>query len=410
MFPCSRGWGTEFRRLKRSAVFLQGAAVTFQMPEKEGLAQRMSFLRRARRVVVKVGSAVLTGADGLHVETMASLVGEVAMLRGRGIEVILVSSGAVAAGRRIIGDRAWVSGLKEKQAAAAVGQSGLMRTYEDLFGAHDLHVAQLLLTHDDLASRRRYLNVRNTVLTLLSWGVVPIINENDTVSVSELRFGDNDNLAAQMTNLTEADLFVCLTDVEGLFTANPALDPSAVKVLTVARIDRRIEAMAGNVRSAMGTGGMRSKIRAARMVSARGGCSFIGPGRRPGILASLFAGEPVGTFFLPKADRMASRKHWIAYTLRPKGYLVLDDGACRALVERKKSLLPAGITEVRGRFGVGAPVHCLDASGRAFAAGLVNYRSSDIEKIMGARTSDIENILGFRDSDEVIHRDNLVIL
>ena len=384
--------------------------MTFQLPEEEGLARRMEHLRRARRVVVKVGSAVLTAADGLHVPTMSALAGEMAALREQGIEVILVSSGAVAAGRRILGCGSGCAGLREKQAAAAVGQSGLMRTYEKLFSGRGLRVAQLLLTHDDLASRRRYLNVRNTVTTLLSWGVVPIVNENDTVSVSELRFGDNDNLAAQMTNLTEADLLVCLTDVDGLFTANPARDPDAVRVLTVARIDRKVEAMAGNVNSALGTGGMRSKIKAARMVSDRGGCSFIGPGRRPGILRDLFAGEPVGTFFLPREERMASRKHWIAYTLRPKGYLRLDDGARRALVERKKSLLAAGITGVEGRFGVGDPVHCLDASGRAFAAGLVNYRSADIEKIKGARTSEIEKILGFKDSDEVIHRDNLVVL
>jgi len=384
--------------------------VTFQLSEKKGLEERFFLLRKARRLVIKVGSAVLTGSDGLHRETMASLVSETAALKKRGIEVILVSSGAVADGRRIIGERAMAPGLKEKQAAAAVGQSGLMRVYEDLFGQHELKVAQLLLTHNDFAGRERYLNVRNTILTLLEWGVTPIINENDTVSVSELRFGDNDNLAAQVTNLIEADIFVCLTDVEGLFTGNPARNKDAVKVLTVAKIDRKVEAMAGNVNSAMGSGGMRSKIRAAKMVSARGGCSFIGPGRSPGVLSRLFAGEAVGTFFFPESNRLGSRKHWIAYTLRPKGFLVLDQGACRALVKNNRSLLPAGIKEVRDRFGVGDPVQCLDEGGNAIAAGLVNYRSRDLEKIMGRRTDEIETILGFRDSDEVIHRDNLVLL
>ncbi len=384
--------------------------MTFQVSEKKGIEERLFLLRKARRVVVKVGSAVLTGSDGLHRETMASLVAEIVTLKKRGLEVILVSSGAVADGRRIIGPRAVSPGLKEKQAAAAVGQSGLMRIYADLFGDHGLHVAQLLLTHNDFSCRERYLNVRNTILTLLEWGVTPIINENDTVSVSELRFGDNDNLGAQVTNLVEADLFVCLTDVDGLYTANPDHDPQAVRVLTVARIDRRVEAMAANVRSVMGTGGMRSKIRAAKMVSACGGCSFIGPGRGPGILTRLFAGEAVGTFFLPEVKHLASRKHWIAYTLRPKGFLILDDGACRAVVKKKTSLLPAGIKEVRGRFGVGAPVRCLDGQGREIAAGLVNYRSGDIERIMGRRTDEIESLLGFRDSDEVIHRDNLVLL
>ena len=384
--------------------------MTFQLSEKKGLEERFFLLRKARRLVIKVGSAVLTGSDGLHRETMASLVSETAALKKRGIEVILVSSGAVADGRRIIGERAMAPGLKEKQAAAAVGQSGLMRVYEDLFGQHELKVAQLLLTHNDFAGRERYLNVRNTILTLLEWGVTPIINENDTVSVSELRFGDNDNLAAQVTNLIEADIFVCLTDVEGLFTGNPARNKDAVKVLTVAKIDRKVEAMAGNVNSAMGSGGMRSKIRAAKMVSARGGCSFIGPGRSPGVLSRLFAGEAVGTFFFPESNRLGSRKHWIAYTLRPKGFLVLDQGACRALVKNNRSLLPAGIKEVRDRFGVGDPVQCMDEGGNAIAAGLVNYRSRDLEKIMGRRTDEIETILGFRDSDEVIHRDNLVLL
>jgi glutamate 5-kinase len=252
--------------------------------------------------------------------------------------------------------------------------------------------------------------VRNTIFTLLAWGIIPIINENDTVSVEELRFGDNDTLGAMITNLIEADIFVCLTDVEGLFTGNPSVDPSAEKVQTVVRVNRKVEDMAGNVMSALGTGGMQSKIKAAKIVATGGGCSFIGPGRQGDVLERLFAGEQIGTFFLPKPEKMQSRKHWIAYTLKPKGELVLDAGACRALVKGGKSLLPSGIIEIRGRFGVGAPVHCLDENGAAIATGLVNYNSADIDKVKGVQTNKIENILGFKDSDEIIHRDNLVLI
>ncbi|MFO7605897.1 MAG: glutamate 5-kinase [Desulfurivibrionaceae bacterium] len=384
--------------------------MTFQVSLEEGLMLRRDFLDRAKRIVIKVGSAVLTGREGLELEVVDSLVRQLASLRQQGREVILVSSGAVAAGRRKLRLTRPVSGIKEKQAAAAVGQSNLMRTYEDVFARYDQTVAQILLTHDDLANRDRYLNVRNTIFTLLDWGIIPIINENDTVSVEELRFGDNDTLGGMITNLIEADIFVCLTDVDGLFTGNPAVDPTAEKVLTVTRINRQVEEMAGNVSSALGTGGMQSKIRAAKMVATGGGSSFIGPGRRSDVLDLLFAGEPIGTFFLPKPEKMQSRKHWIAYTLKPKGELVLDSGACRALIENGKSLLPSGIIEVRGRFGVGASVHCLAENGKAVAVGLVNYNSGDLDKLKGVRTSEIKTILGFKDSDEIIHRDNLVIL
>ncbi|MFN2365917.1 MAG: glutamate 5-kinase [Desulfurivibrionaceae bacterium] len=384
--------------------------MTFQVSLEEGLKLRRDFLDRAKRIVIKVGSAVLTGGEGLELEVVDGLVRQLASLRQQGREVILVSSGAVAAGRRKLRLTRPVSAIKEKQAAAAVGQSNLMRTYEDIFARYDQTVAQILLTHDDLANRDRYLNVRNTIFTLLDWGIIPIINENDTVSVEELRFGDNDTLGGMITNLIEADIFICLTDVEALFTGNPAVDPTAEKVLTVTRINRQVEEMAGNVSSALGTGGMQSKIRAAKMVATGGGSSFIGPGRRSDVLDLLFAGEPIGTFFLPKPEKMRSRKHWIAYTLKPKGELVLDRGACRALIENGKSLLPSGIVEVRGRFGVGAPVHCLAENGKAVAVGLVNYSSGDLDKLKGVRTSEIKTILGFKDSDEIIHRDNLVIL
>jgi glutamate 5-kinase len=285
-----------------------------------------------------------------------------------------------------------------------------MRFYEDIFARLGYKVAQVLLTHDDLSNRNRYLNVRNTILTLLEWKIIPVINENDTVSVEELRFGDNDTLGALITNLIEADLFVCLTDVDGLYTGNPHEDSQARPVYTVAKVDKKVETMAGYVVGALGTGGMQSKIQAARMVSARGGSSFIGSGREEGIMQQLFACEPVGTFFLPQVEKMQSRKHWIAYVLRPQGYLVLDQGACKALMKGGKSLLPSGILEIRGTFGVGAPVQCLDEKGSAVATGLSNYSANDLNKIKGLNTGQIEETLGYKDSDEAIHRDNLVIL
>lgn len=384
--------------------------MTFQVPKEKGLQLRQDYLSKAKRVVVKVGSAVLTSKDGLNFKVLENLAGQLSLLRKSGREVILVSSGAVAAGKKKLGVLQKEISLKEKQAAAAVGQSTLMRGYEDNFDRLDQKVAQVLLTHEDLSNRGRYLNVRNTLFTLLEWGILPIINENDTVSVEELRFGDNDELGAMVTNLTEADIFVCLTDVAGLYTGNPSTNHDAEPVYTVANVNKQVEDMAGNVTSALGTGGMHSKIMAAKMVAARGGCSFIGPGREKDILQRLFAGESVGTFFLPKEEKLQSRKHWLAYTLRPKGFLVLDAGACKALVKSGKSLLPSGIKEVRGKFRVGAPVHCLDEKGHALAAGLVNYNSEEIEKIHGVQTSQIEKALGYKDSDEVIHRDNLVIL
>ena len=385
--------------------------MTFQISKEKGFELRKTYMDKAKRVVVKVGSAVLTGVQGLDVGVLENLASELSFLINSGREVILVSSGAVAAGKKRLGlsmDREL--GLKEKQGAAAVGQSSLMRSYEIVFDQMGFKVAQVLLTHDDLSHRDRYLNVRNTILTLLNWNIIPIINENDTVSVEELRFGDNDTLGALITNLIEADLFICLTDVDSLYTGNPHEDSEAKQVYTIARVDKKVENMAGHVVGALGTGGMKSKIKAARMVSARGGSSFIGSGRIDDIIQKLFKGEPVGTFFLPKAEKMQSRKHWIAYVLRPKGSLVLDKGACRALVKNGKSLLPSGIIEVRGNFGVGAPVQCLDEKENVIASGLTNYNAADLGRIKGVKTNRIEKILGYKDSDEVIHRDNLVVL
>lgn len=385
--------------------------MTFQVNKDDGLYYRQTLFDNAKRVVIKAGSAVLTNDNGLKTGAIDNIARELSFLRETGREVILVSSGAVAAGRKHLGDNVRLSNeLKVKQALAAMGQGVLMQAYEQAFGVYGQKVAQVLLTHSDLSSRDRYLNVRNTILTLFDFGIIPIINENDTVSLEELRFGDNDTLGALMSNMIGADMFIILTDVDGLFTASPQEDSNARAVYTVADINREVEEMAGFTKSALGTGGMQSKIRAAKMVAASGGSSFIGPGNRANILQDLFSGDMIGTFFLPRAEKIKSRKHWIAYVLKPQGYFVLDEGAYRAVVERGKSLLPSGIVAVSGHFDVGAPVQCRTKDNRIIASGLTNYRSEDIEKIKGRKSGEIKEILGFCDSDEIIHRDNLVLL
>jgi glutamate 5-kinase len=378
---------------------------------EDGLYLRQTLFDKARRIVVKVGSAVLTDQNGIASDVVKNIVSEICFLHNSGREVILVSSGAVAAGiKKISYCQNSALGIKEKQALAAIGQSSLMQTYEECFSSFDLNTAQVLLTHSDLALRDRYLNVRNTLLTLFKFNVIPVINENDTVSVQELRFGDNDTLGAYICNLIEADMFICLTDVLGLYTGNPEKDSKAEPIYTITEITPEVEAMVHNVRSSLGTGGMESKINAAKIVSSGGGSSFIGPGREKEILQKLFSGQMVGTFFLPCKERIQSRKRWIATVLKAQGSLTLDAGACKALCNRGKSLLPSGIKSIQGRFGVGDPVHCCDESGKKIAIGLINYSSEDTHKIKGKHSSNIEKILGYKDNDEIMHRDNLVIL
>ncbi len=385
--------------------------MTIDMGLEEGLYYRQTLFDKARRIVVKVGSAVLTDEDGVDQRVVDNLADELSFLQESGREVLLVSSGAVAAGKKKIHlDRFPVHGIKEKQALAAIGQSCLMEKYDKAFGRNAKQIAQVLLTHDDLANRDRYLNIRNTLLTLLRFGVIPIINENDTVSVEELRFGDNDNLAALITNLIEADMLICLTDVLGLYDGDPALSEQARPVYTVAEITPQIEAMVGNTKSLQGTGGMLSKLKAAQKVAQRGGSSFIGPGKKKHVLQKLFSGELVGTFFLPSKEKIQSRKHWIRHVLRSKGSIYVDDGAKHALVKGGKSLLPSGIIKLEGVFGVGEPVYLVSENGDKIAMGLVNYDSADIAQICGVHTDQIEKILGFKDSDEVIHRDNMVLV
>jgi glutamate 5-kinase len=382
-----------------------------QTAQEEGLYNRQTLFDRAKRVVVKVGSAILTAKDDLNHEVIDNLAREISFLHNSGREVILVTSGAVSAGKRKVKfpDERELT-MREKQELAAIGQSRLMHDYDEAFGKHGKNIAQILLTHSDLADRKRYLNVRNTILTLFDFGVIPVINENDTVSTEELKFSDNDNLGALVANLIEADMFICLTDVDALYDRNPLIDPEAKAISTVTEVTEEIEAMAGNSKSVLGTGGMRSKIHAAKMVSAGGGSSFIGPGRRKDILQHLFSGEMVGTFFLPRSEKMQSRKRWIAYVLKPQGTLQLDQGACLAITAKGKSLLPSGILAIEGQFDQGDCVRCVDGQEHPIAVGLVNFCSEDLRKIKGLRSDMIEKVLGFKENDEVLHRDNLVIL
>jgi glutamate 5-kinase len=374
----------------------------------ERLALKARLVRRARRVVVKIGSNVLAGPHGLRRERVRALAGDIARLVASGRQVVVVSSGAVAAGAARLGPRR--SRIEWRQAAAAVGQIGLMAAYERAFGAHERQVAQVLLTHADLADRRRYLNARHTLLTLLGLGIVPVVNENDTVAVEELKFGDNDDLSALTAALVEADLLVMLSDVEGLYTRDPRVDPSAT-IVRLARADHRLLAAAGPSLSGVGTGGMASKIAAARKAAAAGIPSFIADGTRDDVLAALF--DPAleaGTLIVAEGDPLTRRKHWIAYTLKPRGVLHVDQGAERALARGGRSLLPSGVRAVEGAFGVGDCVSCVGPDGLEFARGLVSYAAAEVERIKGAHSRDIERLLGYKGSDEVIHRDDLVVV
>lgn len=366
-------------------------------------------LETARRAVVKVGSNVLTAENGLNLKTMQSIARQICKLVDDGLEVILVSSGAMASGVRKIGLAKRPDELPKRQAVAAIGQAGLMMEYEKAFGRYQQKVAQILLTSEDLASRKRYLNARNTLNTLLSWKVVPIVNENDTVWVEEIKLGDNDNLAAMITLLMDADVLINLTDIDGLYTRDPRVHHDAELISQVTRITRDTERYAGDIPGALGTGGMISKIKAARKVNSAGVPMVIAAGDKPNILLKLRAGQKHGTFFVPKTQRLASRKCWIAFSLKPQGILKIDDGAVRALLKNGKSLLPSGILEVSNDFGVGAPVEFADRHDEVLGIGLVNYSASEIKKIMGLKSNRIKQVLGHKSYDEVIHRDNLAI-
>ena len=334
---------------------------------------------------------------------------QIAELRALGKEVVMVSSGAVAEGMKRLGWAQRPKAMHELQAAAAVGQMGLAQVYESCFRAHGLGTAQVLLTHDDLADRKRYLNARSTLLALLELGVVPIINENDTVVTDEIKFGDNDTLGALVANLIEADALIILTDQSGLFTADPRKDPQARLLSQVTAGDATLEGMAGGAGSSIGKGGMITKVLAAKRAASSGAHTVVASGRTPDVLVRLARGEDIGTRFIAMTPRLASRKQWLADHLQLRGSVTLDAGAAKALSEDGKSLLPIGVVEVSGEFERGEVVACRDASGREIARGLINYSSSESRLIMRKASSEIEGILGFIEEPELIHRDNLIL-
>lgn len=370
---------------------------------------RTDLLHGVRRVVIKVGSGVLTTSNDLNMEVIGNLTAQMIALRKKGIEIVLISSGAIAAGLRKMDFRNRPQSVSQQQAIAALGQSRLIMVYEEKFGLHGQRVAQILLTRDDLTHRRRYLNARNTLFTLLSWNIIPIINENDTVVVDEIKFGDNDNLSAMVTSMTESHLLVSLTNIDGFYDRDPRCHGDASLIHVVERFDRNIMKCASTIPGFLGSGGMASKVKAARRVSMLGVPSIIANGLKPGILNDIFTGKDVGTLFLPGETRLCNRKHWIAFTKTPRGTLVIDEGAERAILKQQRSLLPSGIVGIEGRFNVGNAVVLVNEKGDELAMGLVNYSSGDIKKIMGLNSGEIGKVLGFKYADEVINRDNLVI-
>lgn len=370
---------------------------------------RLETLAHTKKVLIKIGSAVLTGTEGLDLKIIESLVSEMSKLINQGYSVVLVSSGAIASGKHRLNISGKLKNIPEKQAAAAVGQGRLMRIYSKSFEKNNLHVAQILLTLSDLTDRQRFLNIRNTLSTLMDWKVIPIINENDSVAVDEIKFGDNDNLASMIANIVEADLFINLTNTAGLYDCNPAEFKKAKLIPLVSAFTDQIEAIATAETSSVGTGGMKSKVLAAKKVTALGIPCVIGPGKKKKVLTDIIAGKEIGTLFLPMTARLNSKKCWIAFTLRSRGKLIVDEGACKALLEKGKSLLPSGIIDVEGDFAVGDPVSCMTSEERIIAKGLVNFSSAEVRKIMGLKTTKIEQVLGHKDYEEVIHRDNLAI-
>lgn len=371
---------------------------------------RSRILKQVKRVVIKIGSSVLTDATTIiNFNAFASLVDQIAWAKSKGYEPVVVSSGAIAIGMRKLGLKQRPQNIPLKQAVAAVGQTGLMENYDRFFKEKNLKVGQVLLTNLILKNRSLFLNARNTLLTLLELGIIPIINENDSVVVDEIKLGDNDNLATITTNLVEADLLILLTNRDGLFDADPQKSQDARFIPLVEKIDRKIERLASKTKSPQGVGGMATKIIAAKNATKYGVPVIIANGLVHNILESIFQGHEVGTLFLPQETKMQSRKHWIAYTLEPKGRLIIDNGAQEAIIKRGKSLLAIGVFKVEGNFQFGDSVTILNQKQEEVARGLVNYSSAEIEKIKGIPTNEIERILGYKHYDEVIHRDDLVV-
>lgn len=363
-----------------------------------------------KTIVIKIGSNILADPRaGLNTERISSLAHDISKLQDKKFDVVLVSSGAIAAGMKKLALKKKPGDIKLKQAAAAVGQSSLMWAYEKSFADYEKKVAQILLTRDDFADRKRYINAKNTLISLLGYGIIPIVNENDTVSTDEIKFGDNDHLASLVANLIEAEKLVILSDVEGLYTDDPRLNDEAKIIAYVEEISPAIERQARGSGTLLGTGGMYSKIIAAKRAVSYGITVHIISGKKKGLLGQLFAGNACGTTFHPK-KKLSSRKGWIAYGSRSRGSLIVDRGAVKALVDHGKSLLPTGILAVEGHFDIGDAISCMDPEKNRIAKGLTNYSSSELQKIKGRKTSEIEAILGYKYSDEAIHRNNLVLI
>jgi len=375
------------------------------------LDYKKSLLDRVRRVVVKVGSQILSSSAGIEEARVKGLVRRLAELHDTRKEIILVSSGAVAAGMTRLGRKERPKTIPEKQALAAVGQIKLMALYERSFSRFEKSVAQVLLTHEDLANRQRYINAKHTFQVLLESSIIPIVNENDTVAVEEMKFGDNDHLSALVATMLGADLLVILSDVEGVYDRDPRVHENARLLPLIQDIRDVKEKIAGQSVSVFGTGGIATKIDAAETAGAAGIPTVITTGLRAEALIDVFdAGQQIGTLILPEENRLTHRKHWIAYNLKPMGEIIVDEGAHEALVRKGKSLLPSGLKEIRGTFGVGECVRCLDLRGFEFARGLVNYSAQELNQIKGLHTSKIEKVLGYKAYDEIIHRDDLVLL
>ena len=374
------------------------------------LEHKKDILRRVRRIVVKIGSQILSSSDGIEESRLRGLARELAALHDQKKEIVIVSSGAVAAGMTRLGRKERPKNIPEKQALAAVGQIKLMALYERAFSKFDKSVAQVLLTHEDLANRQRYINAKHTFQMLLESSIIPIVNENDTVAVEEMKFGDNDHLSALVATLLGADLLLILSDVQGVFDRDPRVYADAQLIHLIEDVKVTKANVVGVSQSIFGTGGIVTKIAAAEEAAAGGIPTVITSGLSAGAVEKVFdPDEQVGTLILPEENRLTHRKHWIAYNLKPAGDVVVDSGAREALVRKGKSLLPSGLKEVHGAFGVGECVRCLDLHGREFARGLVNYSAQELNQIKGLHTSKIEKVLGYKAYDEIIHRDDLVV-
>ncbi|NIP37972.1 MAG: glutamate 5-kinase [Candidatus Dadabacteria bacterium] len=373
--------------------------------------ERKEYLDKVSRVVIKIGSSVLTRENGeLNEEIFDLLAAQVSPIKSSGLEVIIVSSGAIASGMKKLSIDKKPEDIVMKQALAACGQSTLMGIYENSFSKHSQITAQVLLTHAGISDRKRFITARKTIMKLLRMGIIPVINENDVVANEEIMVGDNDNLAALVTSLIEGDLLILLTNIDGLYSGDPEQNKDAKLISLIKEVNGDIEKYAGKTRGKTTTGGMVTKIEAVKNAAAFGVPTIIANGKDPSNISAIFDGKDVGTFFLPAMEKLSERKHWIAFAHKPLGTIFIDDGAARAIKEAGKSLLPSGITSVEGDFDIGELVVCVDSSGNEIARGLTAYGAGDIKKLAGQKTSNIEKILGYKYSDEIIHRDDLVLL